>query len=100
MKESHVDRNTGEQVQAANIIILEIASPLIEGDAYGRRNLKNIGEGKGFFITGGKAVPIKWAKKARDAQTAYTTEEGKPITLNRGQTWIEIVPKLADVEIK
>ncbi|NMA64843.1 MAG: DUF3048 domain-containing protein [Clostridiaceae bacterium] len=100
MNEPHIERNTNEQVKAANIIIAEIACPLIPGDKEGRRNLKNIGSGKGFYITGGKAVPIKWAKSARDAQTTFTFEDGKPVTLNRGQTWIELVPNLGLVNIK
>ncbi|NLL67327.1 MAG: DUF3048 domain-containing protein [Clostridiaceae bacterium] len=100
MGDPHMERNTNEQVKTTNIIVIQISSPLIEGDTYGRRNLKNIGSGEGFYITGGKSVPIKWSKTARDAQTEYKTEDGKPLTLNRGQTWIEIVPNLDYVTIK
>lgn len=100
MEKAHVDRNTGEQVKTANIIVLKVASPVIKGDSAGRRNLNNIGSGEGLFITGGKAVNIKWSKKARDAQTTYATEDGKPIVLNRGQTWIEFVPNLDYVKIQ
>lgn len=100
MGEVQVDRNTEEQIRATNIIIIRIASPLIEGDAYGRRNLLNIGKGKGYYITGGKAIPIQWSKSARNAQTQYTTEGGAPLVLNRGQTWIDIVPNLDYVTIK
>ncbi len=100
MGKPHIDRNTEEQVKATNIIVQEVASPRIENDTEGRRNLKNIGSGKGYFITGGKVVPIKWSKKARDAQTLYTTEDGKPIVLNPGQTWIEFVQDLNYVKIQ
>lgn len=96
----HIDRNTEEQIKTTNIIVLKISSPLIEGDAYGRRNLLNIGKGEGYYITGGKAIPIEWSKSARDAQTQYTTENGKPLVLNRGQTWIEVVPKLEYLTMK
>lgn len=100
MGESHMERNSGAQVMVRNIIIAQIASPLIEGDKYGRINLSDIGSGSGWFITGGKAVKIKWKKDARDAQTVYTDESGDPIVLNRGQTWIEIVPTLQYVTIQ
>jgi len=100
MGKPHIERNTEKQVMAANIIIQDIPSPLIPGDKEGRRNLKNIGSGKGLYITGGKAIPIKWSKEARDMQTKYTTEDGKPLTLNKGQTWIEIVPGLDYVKIE
>ncbi|MGI6123132.1 MAG: DUF3048 domain-containing protein, partial [Acetivibrionales bacterium] len=100
MGKPHIERNTNEQVKTTNIIILKMSSPIIKGDTYGRRNLLNIGSGEGLYITGGKSVPIKWAKASRDAQTVYTTEDGKPLVLNRGQTWIEIVPNLDYVTIK
>lgn len=100
MGKPHMERNTNEQVKATNIIIIEVASPLIENDSAGRRNLKNIGDGKGWFITAGKAIPIQWSKEARDAQTTYQTEDGKPITLNCGQTWIELVPTMDYVTIQ
>lgn len=100
MGKPHMERNTNEQVKTANIIVLKMSSPVIEGDTYGRRNLNNIGSGDGFFITGGRSIPIKWAKTARDAQTEYTTGDGKPLVLNRGQTWIEIVSNLDYVTMK
>lgn len=100
MGKPHIERNTEAQVNTANIIILEMAAPKIENDPYGCRDLKNIGSGKGFYITGGKSVPVKWSKTARDAQTQITTEDGKPLILNRGQTWIEIIRKLEYATIK
>lgn len=100
MGKPHIDRNTQEQVKTTNIIIVKMSSPVIKGDTYGRRNLNNIGSGEGFYITGGKSIPIKWSKTARDAQTEYTAVDGKPLVLNRGQTWIEIVPSLDYVTIK
>lgn len=100
MEKPHMERNSGEQVKTANIIVQQIASPLIPGDSYGRRNLNDIGTGKGYFVTAGRVVDIEWSKKARDSQTTYATTNGKPLLLNRGQTWIEIVPDLKYVNIQ
>ena len=95
MGHPHMERNTGEQVMVRNVIIQETTSQLIPNDKYGRINLNDIGSGNGWFITGGKAVKIKWSKSKRDAQTSYTLQSGEPIKLNRGQTWIEVVPTLS-----
>ena len=54
--------------------------------------MNTVGSGKGYLITGGKAVNIKWSKESRRAQTSYTDEAGNDIMLNRGQTWIQIIP--------
>ena len=101
LNEPHIERNTNEQVKVANIIIAEIPSPLIPGDKEGRRDLKNIGSGEGFYITGGKAVPVKSnGKDCKGFPDLFTFEDGKPVVLNKGQTWIEIVPDLDLVVIK
>lgn len=100
MGEPHMERNTGEQVAVRNIIILQMKSQAIANDKYGRINIGDIGTGEGWYITGGKAVRLTWSKKARDAQTVYTLESGEPLVLNRGQTWIEVVPSMKYVEIK
>jgi Protein of unknown function (DUF3048). len=99
MGKPHMERNTGEQVAVRNIIILRMASNPIPNDKYGRINVSDIGTGEGWYITCGRAVKITWSKKARDAQTTYTLESGEPLILNRGQTWIEVVPSLKQVEI-
>lgn len=98
--EPQMERNTGKQVAVRNVIIQEMASEPIAGDKYGRINIKDIGSGDGWFLTGGKAVKITWAKSKRDAQTSYTDESGDPVALNRGQTWIEVVPTLSLVKIE
>lgn len=100
MGEPQIERNTNDFVWVGNIIVLEMASERISNDKYLRINLHDVGTGEGWYITGGKAVKIKWAKSKRDAQTVYTTESGDPITLNRAQTWIEIVPNLSLVKIE
>ncbi|NLU32549.1 MAG: DUF3048 domain-containing protein [Clostridiaceae bacterium] len=100
MGKPQIERNTGEQVVVHNIIIQKMTSQPIPNDNYGRINLNDIGTGDGWYITGGKAVKLTWSKSARDAQTVYTLESGEPLVLNKGQTWIEVVPSLKYVEFK
>lgn len=100
MGKPQMERNTGEQVVVRNIIIQKMASQPIPNDKYGRININDIGTGEGWYITGGRAVKLTWAKSARDAQTVYTLESGEKLVLNKGQTWIEVVPNMKFVEIK
>ncbi|MGE5614739.1 MAG: DUF3048 domain-containing protein [Bacillota bacterium] len=93
----HMERVSGEQLKAKNIIVMFVPNYDIKGDPAGRQEMDTTGSGKGYFITGGKAVKIKWSKESRSSQTKYADEEGNPITLNRGQTWIQIMPVAAKV---
>jgi hypothetical protein len=96
----HMERVSKKQLEVKNIIIQHISNYGIKGDDKGRQDLNDVGSGKGWFVTCGKAIKIKWSKKSRSAQTSYTDESGKPIVLNPGLTWIQIVPVNSKVVIE
>ncbi|MDI9500532.1 MAG: DUF3048 domain-containing protein [Bacillota bacterium] len=96
----HMERVSGKQLEAKNIIVLYVRNWTIEGDYAGRQDMNTTGSGKGYFITAGKAFKIKWSKESRSSQTKYTYENGEPIVLNRGQTWIQVMPLNAGVTIE
>ena len=58
----------------------------------GRRNLYNVGNGKGYYATNGKIEPIVWEKKSRSGKTTYYNMKGQELTFNDGITWVQIVP--------
>jgi len=86
----HTDYVTKNQYTVKNIIIYQVSSSVI--DSSGRLNLNNVGSGKGYYITNGKAITITWEKTSRSAQTIYKDSEGKEIILNDGNTYIQIFP--------
>ncbi|MCX7745434.1 MAG: DUF3048 domain-containing protein [Clostridia bacterium] len=96
----HMERMTGSQIEAKNIIIQNVKNSRIKGDTYDRQDLYNIGSGTGWLITNGNAVKIKWTKDARSEATRYVDENGSEIKLNPGQTWIQIVPASGIVKIQ
>lgn len=84
---------TGDVLSAKNIIIYTVKNHnLNDGEGKGRQDLENIGSGEGYYITDGKAVNIRWEKSKREEKTKYTYEDGTEITLNPGNTFIQIVP--------
>ena len=84
---------TGEMISAKNLIIYTVKNHnLNDGEGKGRQDLENLGSGEGYYITDGKAVKIKWEKSNRGEKTKYTYEDGTEITLNPGNTFIQIVP--------
>lgn len=98
--EFHIDRNTSETIRAKNIIILFVDNRLIDGDKYGRQQLQTTGGGNGYYISNGVKQDITWVKPLRTSQTRYLDADKKELVLNPGQTWIQIVPKNADIRIK
>lgn len=46
----------------------------------------------GYYITDGKAIPISWKKDGEFGVTHYYDTENNEIVLNKGKTWVCIIP--------
>lgn len=98
---ANVDLATGEQYTAKNIIVYKVRNyTLNDGESKGRQELENIGSGSGYYISNGYAVPITWEKSSHSGQTVYKYQSGEEITVNDGNTFIQICPTDADIQIK
>ena len=95
-----MERVSGEQLKAENIIIQITRTSSINGDAKGRMEVETVGHGKGYYITEGKKVDINWSKASRSKPTIYTLQDGTGLKLNPGQTWIQIMPSQGKITLK
>ncbi len=91
-KDKQIDAVSGNQLMTDNIIIQLVNMWNIKGDKEGRLDMKLIGSGKGYYVAGGEYIPIKWEKKGHRKPTKYFLEDGKPLKINPGKTWIEVYP--------
>lgn len=96
----HVDDVTKKQYTFKNIITYQVANSTIKGDDKGRQEIANIGKGTGYYISNGVAVKINWEKTSRDSKTIYTYEDGTPLKVNDGNTFIQIQPKNQTLKIE
>lgn len=95
------DYITGETVTTKNIIITMCDNyTLQDSENKGRQGLKNIGTFDGYYITNGTAIPIKCIKTSREVQTVYKDLDGNEINVNDGNTFINICPTDAKIEIE
>lgn len=84
---------TGNGLTAKNIIVYNVSNTnLNDGINPDRQELLNTGTGEGYYLTEGVAQKIKWSKQSHSGQTVYTLENGEPLTLNPGNTYVELVP--------
>jgi len=92
--------NTGEPLTVKNIIILRISNThLNDGSGTGRQELHNIGEFEGYYITNGRWVRITAEKTDRRSPTVFRDLEGNLLEVNDGNTFIQIVPPNANIEM-
>ena len=99
--EEQTDWDTDEPVTTKNIIITFCNNyTLSDTENKGRQGLRNIGTFDGYYITNGRAIKIKCIKNARDEQTVYQDMNGNEINVNDGNTFVNICPTDANVEIE
>lgn len=95
------DWDTKKTITTKNIIVMFAENyTLTDNENKGRQGLKNIGTFDGYYITNGKAIKIKCIKSARDEKTVYQDLNGNEIKINDGNTFVNICPINADVEIE
>lgn len=82
------DHKTKEEFTTKNVIVERLSYNLWDDKYYW--NLLTTGSGEGYYITNGKAVPIKWSKSDRTSKTKYTYLDGSEIEVSDGRTYIEV----------
>lgn len=87
--EPHCDRNTGDQLSAANIIVQYVTSQVLDNE--GRLAIDMTGEGKAMFFTKGQVLEGKWERPDLDSRTMFCNSDGEEWFLSPGQTWIQVV---------
>lgn len=55
------------------------------------------GEGKGYFACDGKIIPILWSRSGGDDTFHFTLEDGTPLTMGVGSSYIALVPTKSTV---
>lgn len=87
----YIDGNNGVQPGFTNVLVLETSISPIRGDSEGRLKVDLTGEGQGTYFCGGKAVPIRWSKLDKNSQFVYANEDGSPLTMGAGTSYVCIM---------
>lgn len=95
-----IDSNSGEQIAFKNLLVLYVPQKNISGDTYGRIDITVTGSGKGIYCTNGVWIPIKFSKDSMNSPAKYYTEDGKELTINRGNTFINLLSNKLKAKIE
>lgn len=87
----------GAAILAKNIVVQYTKVSVI--DEVGRRKIATVGEGEALIAVDGIAVHGTWRKDERTSRTRFYDASGNQIRFNAGQTWVEVVPIDAKVEL-
>lgn len=84
----YIDGNDGSQVAVTNLIVLQTSYVVLDDAGRVRVGLNS---GNGWYACGGKMIPITWEKGSANDQLRYFTEDGSPLTLGRGKSYVCII---------
>ena len=83
-----IDGNTDSPVYFKNVIAIYTKQWRCSCENSGHQFYNTIGEGEGYAAINGQIVPIKWSRKDVNSPYTYTLEDGSPLILNVGTTYI------------
>ena len=89
----HIDAATGEVMQYRNVFVIYATQRVNYHSFYDL-----MGSGSGHFACDGKIIPIKWSRETVYDHFVYTMEDGTPLTLGVGNSYIGIVSDTRTVE--
>lgn len=88
--EAHVDSGDTDPTTFTNVILQNVDFAQLDDNGYLVYNV--IGEGAGYYLTGGYRIPITWRKCNETDITRYYDSDGKEISINAGKTYIGLIP--------
>ena len=89
----HIDKNTGKQLEAKNIIVMFAKeSPANDGYEGGHLLYKNVGTGDMLFFKNGQVIKGTWSKETEEDNIKFFDNSNKEISIVRGQVFIEMLP--------
>lgn len=91
----HVTKD-GTQLSTTNVVVLWVdVRPTGRGPGGGSvpETIVVTDSGTGWAASGNKYIPITWSKAGQFEPFVLTTEDGDPVTLMPGQTWVELAPQ-------
>lgn len=85
------DAGNGSYMEFTNVILQECSYEQYDDNGYMNFWVKESNRMSGYYITGGKAIPVTWSKQDDIYPTKYYDKDGNEITLNTGKTYIALV---------
>lgn len=99
--ESHLDANTGDQITAANVVILYASHTLtdiVESEWQGNISysiqIQLWFEGDALVFRDGQSYSARWSRPTRESLITLQAMDGQSLPLKPGNTWFQVMPLL------
>jgi hypothetical protein len=91
-KAPQVDAADNQVVAPTNVVVLRMHfGPLLPNDPHHRLEASDVGHGDAYISTGGMTIHGTWRKASITAPIQLFDGSGKPVSLQPGQTFVEVI---------
>ncbi|HWM15259.1 MAG TPA: DUF3048 domain-containing protein [Microbacterium sp.] len=80
---------SGERLRATNVVTLRVGIDWAYGEV---PRTVLVGSGEGWVSVAGRTAHATWSKDAAGSPIVLTADDGSPLRLAPGNTWVELVP--------
>ncbi len=94
------DYVTGKPTTVKNVFILHTSIYTYPTDPEHKHRCVELNGGKGYYMTNGTYTPIQWSKGSADAGFVFKKENGKPLKVSAGDSWVCIADASRPVTIQ
>lgn len=91
--EAQVDRASERVVAPKNVVIMEVVFQSLGPAQHSRLDAAVVGTGRAWIATNGRTIRGSWKKDSVTAPTRFFDADGEAVTLTRGQTFVQVVPR-------
>ncbi len=92
----HMDRETNEQLEANNVVVM-LTDIVPSGNEAGHMIARTTNGGSAFFFMDGNIINGTWERTSVTDPFEFKDEEGNDVLFNRGTTWISMVESVDKV---
>ena len=89
--QSHKDFLSDQQL-TAKVVVIQFSRERTSVDEHKHLIYQTIGSGQTIVFQDGEAIKGTWKKESRTTRTRFFDDDGREISFNRGQIWIEVLP--------
>lgn len=99
----HMDTSSGEQISAANVVIIEaehVEMPFVRDEYWGPPNyafdVPLVGTGRVYLLRGGALFRGQWQRETQNAALTFLDARGDTLPFAPGNTFFNLVPMWTD----
>ena len=95
-----LDRNTGEQINAENVVVLFVEHNWVVKDGISEVvDMTVLGQGNAYIARDGQIYNVRWQRLTNNDVLTLIDQEGNPFPFKPGNTWFEVIAQYSNAQV-